>query len=117
MPSQTNNNGNLASKAPGCSVTNVGDYCFLNKTGLNLEITLWSSPDMKTRLSQRFTCTIQPDQEQCFFSVPAGPAKYQIQTGISINGYGTDSPVKNRNYFAEGELYMDACQTKFFTIK
>ena len=103
------------SKNPNCKELSTGDYCFQNNTKLNLEVVLMSSPSKTMSYTAPFTCTLQPGQNQCFFDVPGGAAKYSIKTPATYSGYGSTVPVKE--YKAEGSLYVETCQVKIFNIK
>lgn len=105
------------SKDPNCKENNTGDYCFQNNTGLNLKVTLMSSPSKKFRYTSPFSCTLQPGQKQCFFNVPAGAARYDIKTPATFSGYSnssTSNPAKL--YSAQGSVYVDDCRENSFFI-
>ena len=114
IPDQTDKNKIQVSKDQSCNVNNTGDFYFQNNTKFDLKVALFSTQGRRPS----FNCTLQPGQKQCFYSVPAGPATYQIQTPsvITINGYGSGPTVKPKSYFANGSLYVDQCKGNTFFI-
>jgi hypothetical protein len=109
IPAQTNENKNQISKDANCKENNTGDYCFQNNTNLDLKVILKSSAAKGMTYTTLFTCTIQPGQRQCFFTVPAGAARYVVSNDDLSN--------VTKRYYAEGSLYIDPCKENTFVIK
>lgn len=101
------------SKDPKCKENSTGDFSFQNNSGLDLRVTFYSSPSKSSPYSTPvLSCTLQPGQQQSFFNVPAGAARYKIYNET----LGSSSPNGNKFYNAEGSLYVDACQKNSFLI-
>jgi len=94
-----------SSKDPNCNENQNGDYCFQNNTKSELRVNITSSPEIKSHLSQQFSCTLYPGQNQCFYNVPAGAAQYTISS-FSGSNY----------YYGNGMIYIDTCKTNTFFI-
>lgn len=113
----SNNNDSTTgqpSKDSHCKENGTGDFCFQNNTGLDLELTLSSSPSKVQSYTPPYTATLKPGQKQCFFGVPAGPAGYEIKTPATYNGYGNQS--QPETYLATGYVYVDQCRENTFFI-
>lgn len=121
-PQANNINGIQKSKDPDCKQNNNGDYFFQNNTNVDLDITLSSSPGKVSNVSF-FTCTLQAGQKQWFYSVPAGPARYEIKSRATAQVYyynnrdeQNNSKNEVKDFYSQGALYIDACTQNGFVI-
>ena len=93
-----------------CVTKNLGDYCFSNTSKYNIGVELYIYLDDKNNRVDR-TMTLAPNQTQCFYNLPSKYIKaryvfkYNEVNGNAYIGY------------SEGEILIEKCQSKTFTIK
>jgi TolB-like protein len=104
---QYNNSGTVNAK---CKEKNTGDYCFKNSTSKKLLIRYWNFYSNPQTVETTFT--LEPNQTQCIYDIPAGPLNYSITE--SGNYYGMNS---TSIYSANGQIYIEQCKSKTFIIK
>lgn len=107
-----------ASKDPDCNTKSTGDYCFVNNTKFELQVTLRSSADVPR------TCIIKPGGQNSFYDIESGSATYFIKEylglgvrRVSFGAYKSgEEPPCNCFKDANGTLYVEKCKTKIFNI-
>lgn len=91
-----------------CATKNFGDYCFANSSKFFAKISLYVYTTDNKR-NDRYM-TLAPGQTQCFYSLPSNYTKSEYE----IKYYKEDG-----NYAGEsrGEILIEKCKSKTFTIK
>jgi hypothetical protein len=92
-----NNPGTVDSE---CDKQNSGDYCFMNNTQYILVANVG-----------RTEMTLKPGQTQCLYNIPRGPLNYIVYSRDKINN------MRNPEYSARGQIYIEKCKSKTFIIK
>ncbi len=83
-----------------CATKEFGDYCFENQSNYKGEISVLEREGDKM--------TLDPGQTQCFYNLKAG--NYQYRFWLTDNNF---SIVKS----SSGEILVEKCKSKTFTIK
>ena len=111
-----------------CDKLDFGDFCFSNTTRdpLNVYFVEYRDPDntgswiksvdlggdkpQKVKYDY-ILISLQPNQTQCIYKTGSGPASYFIyKEGVNVlrNGHGS---------FRRGQVYIEKCKSRTFTIK
>ena len=77
-----------------CETKSIGDFCFENRRGKQVEV--YDNSRNKTMM-------LAPSQTQCYYNAVAGNYNYRIDE----NGY----------VIAQGQILVEKCKSKTFTIK
>ncbi len=80
-----------------CETKNVGDFCFENRSLVKVDVYIDGDSDSRM--------TLDSGQTQCY---------YNIKTGN--HGYGYFLSGRN-NYIGKGQVLVEKCKSKTFTIK
>ncbi len=99
-----------------CETKNTGDYCFTNTTKYNTRVDINVS-DQNAVVLYRNEITISPGQTQCFYQVPAMVAKYFIFFSDPNAPYGGSAYPRNVPGILQGDVLIEKCKSKTFTIK
>lgn len=81
-----------------CATKNIGDFCFENKRAEKIEVIF------KGASSGYRNMTLEIGQTQCFYGLEAGRWHYSV---YNLHSFG----------LANGELLVEKCKSKTFTIK
>lgn len=105
-----------------CEAEKLGDYCFHNNTKKALVVTIGENmDDIHYYSSKRKTITLEPEQTQCFYLIPIGAIFYEITEVGSNNRQPRYSNNSNYNqpasYYATGQILIEKCKSKTFTIR
>ena len=110
---------NSSTVSTECSKNETGDYCFINKTSYNMEITIsWNSgklSDGTLYKSGYKNIIIKSGETQCFYNLHNGEIEYTIE-------YDKDNPKATsageiHNEYAKGFVMVDKCKSKSYIIK
>lgn len=94
------------SKNPNCKENNTGDICFNNLLKIKVQVRVYTPGRYGVSL------TLDPNQTQCFYDLYSGNYSYNINKGTSSGYYG------NISYdVGNGQIYIEQCKSKTFTIK
>lgn len=109
------------SKNPDCKTKNIGDYSFQNNTQYKLSIN-FNHTEYSGMVTFNQTITIDPGQKQFFYDLPVGVYKYSIREISTVNTAPTyyqnsAQPGSRKEYYSEGNVYVEVCQAKEFVIK
>lgn len=106
------NNPETVSK--DCETKKIGDYCFQNNTKFNLEVNI----DTDNLGYAKYSCTLLPEQKQCFYNLPIGPSDYWISNQKKYSGYDVNNGGNSQDiYKANGQINIEQCKSKTFVIR
>ena len=108
-----------------CETINSGDYCFQNKTNRSLRVRVW---DLRGQVP--ISISVSPGQTQCVYELPEGAHIYEVDepnpptqqqsSGLQWNSssnYQTNNQSTYRPYRAQGQVKVEKCQSKTFSIQ
>ena len=105
--------GENASKDSNCEEKKTGDFCFKNNISKNLIVNFWNDGQSYTK-----NLIVNANETQCLFDIPIGTLNYYIKEYLGYNvvesGVTINAPPK---YSANGQVYVEQCKSKTFTIK
>jgi len=107
-PVQSNENyNNPQTVNKECEQNNTGDFCFMNTTNFQLSVRL--------SRNSRLVITLDPGQTQCYYSLKQGSYNYEIYE----KQYNPDYVWRGKNppFTMNGQIYIEQCKSKTFTIK
>ncbi|MFN0175654.1 MAG: CsgG/HfaB family protein [Saprospiraceae bacterium] len=91
-----------------CATKNIGDYCFENRRINQIDVTFYSGAGSGREM------TLSPGQTQCFYNVAVANCKYSL---VEVHRSSEDGRIVSRQSFANGEILVEKCKSKTFTIK
>jgi hypothetical protein len=96
---------------PECESKKIGDFCFENKTPIRLNV------EIRERAHhQPFYLLLSPGQTQCFYNLKTKNYQYNIYKGRKTND-GNDYFYDRAYIIGKGEILVEKCKSKTFTIK
>ena len=107
------NNPETVSK--DCYRMNYGDFCFENKTAKKYTVLISTTGLSERDMNNAPQITLNSGETQCFYSLQSGIFYYSAERMMITQDDFTYENANNR--FSTGQINVEKCKSKTFTIK
>ncbi len=107
------NNPETVSK--DCNRMNYGDFCFENKTAKKYTVLISTTGLSERDMNNASQITLNSGETQCFYSLQSGIFYYSAERMMITQEDFTYENANNR--FSTGQINVEKCKSKTFTIK